>query len=222
MADLFASAAGRSSAAQGVLQNANADGGEQLILPDATLHYFPAFYAADDSRALYQRLLVETPWQQDTVNFGGKRILVPRLQAWYGDENANYGYSGLKLKPHAWTPLLASMRDRLQQRLSLPFNSVLLNYYRDGQDSVAWHSDDEPALGADPNIASLSLGTSRRFELKHKQRRELKKLSIELGDGSLLLMGSGLQRHWSHQVPKESGVTGARLNLTFRFIHAMA
>lgn len=207
---------------QGKEPEAVTDSGEVLSLPDATLRYFPAFYSADDSRTLFQRLLAETPWQQDTVKFGGRAILVPRLQAWYGDDNANYGYSGLKLKPHPWTPLLASMRDQLRERLALPFNSVLLNYYRNGQDSVAWHSDDEPALGPDPNIASLSLGTSRRFELKHKQRRELKKLMIELGDGSLLLMGSGLQRHWSHQIPKEAGVTAARLNLTFRFIHAMA
>lgn len=209
---------------QGVLLNAVADNGEgeQLTLPDGTLHYFPSFYSAEQSAACFGLLLRETPWQQDTLNFGGKAIAVPRLQAWYGDTNTNYGYSGLKLAPHPWTPLLTRLREELQQRLSLPFNSVLLNYYRDGQDSVAWHSDDERELGPDPQIASLSFGTSRRFELKHKQRRDLKKLALELGDGSLLLMGAGLQQHWSHQVPKEPAVTGPRLNLTFRFIHAMA
>ena len=196
--------------------------GELLSLPDATLRYFPTFLAADTSSTLFQRLIAETPWQQDTLNFGGRTIAVPRLQAWYGDANSHYGYSGLKLTPHPWTPLLADLRNQLQQCLSLPFNSVLLNYYRNGQDSVAWHSDDERELGPDPHIASLSLGASRRFDLKHKHRRELKKLSLELGDGSLLLMGSGVQQHWSHQIPKEPAVTAPRLNLTFRFIHAMA
>ncbi|MES2603293.1 MAG: alpha-ketoglutarate-dependent dioxygenase AlkB [Pseudomonadota bacterium] len=207
---------------QGALLNAVADNGEQLALPDGTLHYFPAFYPPEQSLACFQRLLKETLWQQDTLNFGGRAVAVPRLQAWYGDAETHYGYSGLRLTPHPWTPLLTTLREDLQQRLSLPFNSVLLNYYRDGQDSVAWHSDDERKLGPDPQIASLSFGTSRRFELKHKQRRDLKKMTIDLDDGSLLVMGSGVQQHWSHQVPKEPAVTGARLNLTFRFIHAMA
>jgi alkylated DNA repair dioxygenase AlkB len=201
---------------------AESTAGEQLALPDAELHYYAAFYQPAQSREYYQRLLTETPWQQDTVNFGGKAIAVPRLQAWYGDKHSNYGYSGLKLTPHPWTPLLQAIRDELQQRLSLPFNSVLLNYYRDGQDSVAWHSDAERELGTDPQIASLSFGASRRFELKHKHRRELNKLSMELAEGSLLLMGKGVQQHWLHQIPKQAGITAARLNLTFRFIHAVA
>lgn len=161
-------------------------------------------------------LLTETPWRQDSLNFGGKPVLVPRLQAWYGDRR--YGYSGLKLAPLPWTPVLDGIRRKISQAAQLEFNSVLVNYYRDGNDSVAWHSDDERELGPDPRIASLSLGATRRFELKHRTRKQTR-MSMPLENGSLLLMGSGLQRHWMHQLPKEAGITLPRINLTFRFIH---
>lgn len=166
--------------------------------------------------------MLETPWQQAHLNFAGKRVAVPRLQAWYGDEHARYGYSGLQLHPLPWTSLLNTIRTQLEQRLNLRFNSVLLNHYRDGQDSVAWHSDDEKELGPDPMIASLSFGSTRRFELKHRTRRELDKVCLDLMDGSLVLMGKGVQKHWVHQIPKQPGITASRLNLTFRFIHGMA
>lgn len=196
--------------------------GEQLNLPGAELRYYPAFYPAAVRADYQQQLLRDIPWQQDTLNFAGKPVLVPRLQSWHGDSNSHYGYSGLKLVPQPWTPLLTKIRDDLQQQLQLPFNSVLLNWYRNGNDSVAWHSDDERELGPDPHIASLSFGTARRFELKHRTRLNQPKLGIELGDGSLLVMGSGVQQHYLHQIPKQHGLSGSRLNLTFRFIHAMA
>jgi len=196
--------------------------GEQLSLPDAELRYYQSFYPAAVCADYQQQLLRDIPWQQDTLDFAGKPVLVPRLQSWHGDRNSHYGYSGLKLVPQAWTPLLARIRDDLQQRLQLPFNSVLLNWYRDGNDSVAWHADNERELGPDPHIASLSFGISRRFELKHRTLRTHNKFSIELDNGSLLLMGSGVQRHYLHQIPKQPALGGCRLNLTFRFIHAMA
>jgi alkylated DNA repair dioxygenase AlkB len=149
-------------------------------------------------------------------------VAVPRLQAWYGDGHAHYGYSGLRLTPLPWTSLLQAIRTDIEQKLQRPFNSVLLNQYRDGSDSVAWHSDDEKELGPDPLIASLSFGATRRFELKHRTRRDLGKVSLDLDDASLVVMGEGVQKHWLHQVPKQQGVDGLRLNLTFRFIHAMA
>lgn len=194
--------------------------GEQLALPDASLTYYPAFYCATRCAELFVHLRAEIPWQQDTLTFGGKTVPVPRLQAWFGDSSSHYGYSGLKLIPQAWTPLLAGLREDLQTRLALPLNSVLLNWYRDGADSVAWHSDDERELGPDPVIASLSFGTARTFELRHKQRNDVQKIS--LGDGALLVMGSGTQRHWQHRIPKQPGLSGERINLTFRFIHTMA
>jgi alkylated DNA repair dioxygenase AlkB len=189
---------------------------EKLELADAELLYFPRFYDAPRSAALLHALLAETPWRQDRLKFGGKDVLVPRLQAWYGERR--YAYSGLRLEPLPWTPLLDAMRHEIGAACGLEFNSVLLNYYRDGNDSVAWHSDDERELGPDPRIASLSLGATRRFELKHRTRKPAK-VNIALEDGSLLLMGSGVQQHWVHQLPKEAGVTAPRLNLTFRLIH---
>lgn len=196
--------------------------GEQIALPDASLRLYSHFHSWPVASRHFSQLITSTPWQQDTLSFGGKPILVPRLQAWYGDPASNYGYSGLKLVVNPWTPLLAALRDELQERLELPFNSVLLNWYRHGNDSVAWHADDEKELGPDPQIASLSYGATRRFELKHRTRKDLKKFSIDLADGSLLLMGSGVQKNYLHQIPKQSGLLSDRLNLTFRFIHALA
>jgi alkylated DNA repair dioxygenase AlkB len=192
--------------------------GERIALRDAELHYIPAFYSTAESQQLMEQLCTTVPWQQETLNFGGRRVLVPRLQAWYGDFTANYGYSGLQLRPLPWTSVLLDIKTKIEKRFDMSFNSVLLNYYRNGQDSVAWHSDNEAALGPDPLIASLSLGKERRFELKHRDGLT-SKVNIELADGSLLLMGSGLQQYWFHQLPKQSWVTEPRLNLTFRLIY---
>ena len=148
----------------------------------------------------------------------GKTLPVPRLQAWYGTPQARYGYSGILLDPLPFTPLLLTVLDKLQQCTGQQFNAVLLNNYRDGNDSVSWHSDDEKELGDDPVIASLSLGATRRFELRHRHRKDLGTLKLDLSHGSLLLMGKGLQPNWLHQIPKQPGQQGARLNLTFRFI----
>lgn len=189
---------------------------EMLQIPDAEITYIRGLYSAAESEALLKSLLDETPWRQDSLRFGGKEVLVPRLQAWYGDRG--YGYSGLKLTPLPWTSALDSMRGKISELAQREFNSVLVNYYRDGNDSVAWHADDERELGPDPHIASLSFGATRRFELKHRTRKQ-SRLNLALENGSLLLMGSGLQRHWVHQLPKDPGITLPRINLTFRFIH---
>lgn len=193
-------------------------GGERIALRDAELHYVPAFYSSAESQRVMKHLLATVPWQQDTLNFGGRQVLVPRLQAWYGDATANYGYSGLRLTPLPWTSELNTIRTKIEDTFGMRFNSVLLNYYRNGHDSVAWHSDDETVLGPDPVIASLSFGAQRRFELKHRDAKT-QKINIELADGSLLLMGSGLQKFWSHQLPKQPWMTEPRLNLTFRLIY---
>ena len=190
---------------------------EIFSLPDAEIRIYHDFLAAGDAKDVYRQLLQQTPWQQDSLNFGGKSVPIPRLQAWYGDSKSHYAYSGLALAPLPWTPLLATIRKQVEMTCETPFNSVLLNYYRDGTDSVAWHSDDEKELGPDPLIASLSLGTTRRFELKHRVRK-MPKTTCNLDHGSLLVMGSGMQKNWSHQVPKQPEITGGRINLTFRYI----
>ncbi|MDR0781543.1 MAG: alpha-ketoglutarate-dependent dioxygenase AlkB [Pseudomonadales bacterium] len=197
---------------------------QHYSLGSASLDYYPAWLDGARADHCYGQLLRDTPWRQDTLRFGGKPVLVPRLQAWYGDTQARYGYSGLTLTPLPWTPLLQELRDELQRALQRPFNAVLLNYYRDGNDSVAWHSDDEAELGAAPMIASLSLGAVRRFELQARDRARhgANKHTLDLAHGSLLVMGAGLQQHWRHQLPKQPGIGSSRLNLTFRFIHAVA
>jgi alkylated DNA repair dioxygenase AlkB len=148
----------------------------------------------------------------------GREVTAPRLTAWFGDPHASYVYSGVRHDPVPWTPTLADLRARVERATEHAFNSVLLNFYRDGEDSVSWHSDDEPELGAQPVIASLSLGATRVFQLKHKRRADLARVDIELSHGSLLLMSGNCQSHWKHQIPKRRGRTrpGPRINLTFR------
>lgn len=192
---------------------------EILALADAEICLIPHFLDSACAEAYYQRLLKQTPWQQDSLNFGGKQVLIPRLQAWYGDRKSSYGYSGLSLAPLPWTAVLLDLKSQVEEAANAGFNSVLLNYYRNGQDSVAWHSDDESELGDNPVIASLSLGCVRRFELKHRSGKWPKAV-CELGNGSLIIMGHGVQQHWQHCIPKQPGITEGRINLTFRYIHA--
>ena len=163
-------------------------------------------------------LLVETPWQQEFISVYGKRHAQPRLSAWYGDAEAHYSYSGIELIPLAWTALLQDIKSAIENASGHHFNSVLLNYYRDGQDSMGWHSDDELSLGVNPVIASLSLGATRRFKLRHISNRLQKIRTLELAAGSVLMMEDATQHYWQHSVPKESVMTGARVNLTFRQI----
>ena len=160
------------------------------------------------------RLLDETPWRADSVVVYGKRYLQPRLTAWYGE--ASYTYSGLTLQPLPLTPLLEAVRAAVEQVTGHRYNSVLLNHYRDGQDCMGMHSDDEPELGPQPVIASLSYGATRTFILRHKVSGRTVKL--DLTDGSLLLMGGCLQANWLHGINRTAKVVGPRINLTFRYV----
>lgn len=148
----------------------------------------------------------------------GKTVPIPRLQCWMGDPQARYGYSGMRLKPGPWQQPVSAIRARVRQLTGQEFNSVLLNYYRDGQDSVAWHADDEPELGPEPVIASVSFGAERVFQLKHKFRSDAPRHRLILSSGSLILMDRTLQNKWLHQIPKSKSVTSPRINLTFRTI----
>lgn len=146
-------------------------------------------------------------------------MAIPRLQAWYGDNYQAYTYSGLTMKALPWTPELGELRKRIEQHTGFLFNSCLANLYRDGNDTVGWHSDDEPELGVNPTIASLSLGESRDFQLKHKITKE--KLTIPLKTGGLLLMSGETQHYWQHCIPRTKRVKSPRINLTFRLIHEL-
>jgi len=193
---------------------------EGLIFPENLLEYYPEFLTRAESRILIKKLITEVPWQQRTVTMYGKEILTPRLTAWYGDNNKTYSFSGTKFDPITWTNELKELKQKIETLTNLPFNSVLLNYYRDGNDSVAWHSDDETELGENPNIASLSIGQSRIFEFRHKKDYH-KKYALALEDGALLIMKGDLQHHWEHRIPKSKVFELPRINLTFRSVHPL-
>ncbi|MGK7898566.1 MAG: alpha-ketoglutarate-dependent dioxygenase AlkB, partial [Xenococcus sp. (in: cyanobacteria)] len=160
----------------------------------------------------------ETFWQQDHIKMYGKEIALPRLTAWYGDSGRNYTYSGITMNPQPWNSTLWEIKQRVEDLAQVSFNSVLLNLYRTGRDSVNWHSDDEPELAPGFPIASVSLGGTRRFVMKHKSKREVGKFELKLTNGSMLLMGGETQQHWLHQVPKTRKKVNSRINLTFRVI----
>lgn len=187
-----------------------------MELPDAELLHDPHFLDAAQSQQFFETLQAEVDWEQEELLMFGRLIPAPRLTAWYGDPGASYRYSGIDHEPLPWLLPLAAIRARLRERLGLDFNSVLCNLYRDGQDSVSWHADDERGLGPRPQIASVSLGATRVFQLKHRQRKDLGRVDLELAAGSLLVMGGRCQRHWLHQVPKRRGLQAPRINLTFR------
>jgi alkylated DNA repair dioxygenase AlkB len=185
---------------------------------DAELLYRSRLELGTPIRALLNELIEQTPWRADSVVLWGKSYPQPRLTAWYGNQDARYEYSGLKLAPLPWTPRLLSIKASVEKATGSRFNSALLNYYRNERDSMGMHSDDEPELGAEPVIASLSLGETRTLVFRHRSDRSRKSLRIELGDGSLLLMRGASQRNWKHGIAKERRACGARVNLTFRRI----
>ncbi|HBR98454.1 MAG TPA: alpha-ketoglutarate-dependent dioxygenase AlkB [Gammaproteobacteria bacterium] len=188
------------------------------LADDGWLTLHTAVFETHEADQLLMTLKAELDWQQSRIRIAGRELPIPRLNAWYGDADADYGYSGIALAPLPWTPELTTVRQAVQQRCDHGFNSVLANLYRDGQDSVAWHADDEKALGRNPVIASVSLGGTRRFQLKHRRDKTLSRIDLDLPHNSLLVMGGALQHHWVHAVPKTRKPCDARINLTFRRI----
>jgi alkylated DNA repair dioxygenase AlkB len=187
-----------------------------LKLFEAEVEYWPEFYQSDRSWLLYRQILQQTQWLQGRLTVYGKQHLAPRLSCWFGESWMNYSYSNQTMSASALTPLLIEIKTEIEARTGANFNSVLVNYYRDGQDSNGWHSDDEPELGRDPEIASLSLGAPRDFHLRHKFEKTHKhKMSLE--HGSLLMMRGSTQSCWQHHIPKRANAEG-RINLTFRTI----
>ncbi len=185
------------------------------------VEYFPNVFSDTDSKYLFEKLTSNITWRQESILIFGRKVLTPRLTAWYGDAGAVYKYSGVSFDPLPWTEELLYIRSKAEALAGTTFNSVLLNLYRDGNDSMGWHSDDEPELGRDPIIASVNLGEARRFDLRLKSDHHQKQ-QIMLEDGSVLLMKGDLQHHWQHQVAKSGKVKGQRINLTFRTIKTLA
>jgi alkylated DNA repair dioxygenase AlkB len=188
-----------------------------LNLPDADVRLYMGFLPPSSADRLLRELLETTDWRQESFRLYGKDIQFPRLTAWYGDEGAGYVYSGIKNVPLPWTSPILEVKRAVEPACAVVFNSVLLNRYRTGRDSVSWHADDEPEFGENPVIASVSFGGTRAFQLKHKKRKGLK-ASIELTHGSLLIMRGGTQANWLHQIPKTVKDVEERLNLTFRAV----
>ncbi|WP_242921360.1 alpha-ketoglutarate-dependent dioxygenase AlkB family protein [Pontibacter liquoris] len=187
-----------------------------LQLPDAAVYFAPHFFSQQQSDAYLARLLQEVNWQQESIKLFGRQLPMPRLTAWYGDKG--YTYSGLYNRPQSWLPVLLELKEQVEKVSGHTYNSVLLNLYRHGQDSMGWHADNEAALGPEPAIASLSFGAERRFGLKHRFRKDLKPVHLALPHGSLLLMQGPTQQHWLHHIPKTSRSVQPRINLTFRHV----
>lgn len=192
--------------------------GEAIEIQDGKLDYFPLFLSAVESKELSQQILNELVFQQNQIKIFGKQIAVPRLEAYFSLNGENYGYSGQQLKNQPFPKFLNDLRLIVEAKTGYTYNALLINLYRDGQDSNGWHADNEKSLGANPSIASLSLGAERPFELKHTSSG--RKLKIQLAEGSLLHMHGALQHHWKHQLPKVRNLTKQRINLTFRKIVA--
>ena len=192
-----------------------------ILLPQADLLFDPNFLPESEASTLRAQLTAEVAWEQRAIRMFGRELPQPRLTAWHGDPAARYTYSGLTWEPRPWTPALLDLRQRVAAATGARFNSVLLNYYRDGRDSMGWHADDEPELGPSPVIASLSLGATRRFRLRPiglKAGALAQPLGLDLPNGSLLLMRGPTQHCWQHALPKTARPTGPRLNLTFRWV----
>lgn len=186
---------------------------KRLQLP-GHCRYLCNFITGEEANDLLHQLHRELPWQQQSIRLFGKQVMQPRLICWQADSAVDYGYSGIRLVAAEWHPRVSFLRQRLRKELGLDFNSVLINAYRDGQDSMGWHSDDEPELGPDPVLASISLGAERLFRWRHKRSGEA--WGMNLQHGSLLLLKGGFQREYQHSVPKIRTTIGLRINLTFR------
>lgn len=190
----------------------------QNILPkDGVVEIYPDFFNVDESCGLFAALLHNIKWQQSSMKMYGKEIIIPRLTAWYGDAEMHYSYSGIQLQTEPWTEELLQIKQRIESRSGIRFTSVLLNRYRDGNDSVSWHRDNEKVLRVNPVIASVSFGATRTFKFRHIHDHKLIR-SVDLTAGMFILMKNETQHFWEHTIPKSSKATGERISLTFRIL----
>ena len=191
-----------------------------IELENAQMIFMEHFLTIKEANFYLKELTEKLAWQQGEIMMFGKKVLEPRLTAWYGDAGKSYTYSGKKQEPMPWYESLLNLKNRIEATPSVfaRFNSVLCNYYRNGTDSMGYHADDEKELGIDPVIASVNLGETRRFLFRQKHDKS-HKFELLLTHGSLLIMQGAMQHHWQHAIPKEPKKTNSRLNLTFRWIH---
>ena len=190
--------------------------GEAVVLQNGEYIYFSSFIDSIVANKLLDDFKSKIIWKQESMNMYGKQVLFPRLTAWYGASDKAYSFSGIKLNPLPWIDELIEIKKLIEPICEVEFNSVLLNLYRNGNDSISWHTDAEKELGQNPIIASVNFGAERKFQLRHNLTLETH--DIILKHGSLLVMKGELQHFWKHQVPKQKNITKERINLTFRVI----
>jgi alkylated DNA repair dioxygenase AlkB len=194
--------------------------GFRILVPNGELIYVEHFFnkKVSDRCVEYFQENGKVNWKQDTIKMYGNTIPLPRLTSWYGDPGNSYSYSGITSQPNAWNEGLLVIKSKIEDFAGNSFNGVLLNWYRNGEDSLSWHADNEKVLGTNPVIASANFGETRDFLLR-KNADKTQKLCIPLKHGTLLVMKGALQHHWQHSVPKRMKVSGSRFNLTFRQLH---
>lgn len=190
--------------------------GQSVVLQNGEYIYYPNFIDSPTANYYLEAFKNNIEWKQESMNMYGKQVLFPRLTAWYGENDKPYSFSGIKLNPNAWSNELIEIKKLIEPECKVEFNSVLLNLYRDGNDSISWHTDAEKELGKNPLIASVNFGVERKFQIRHNETQETH--TILLKHGSLLIMKGQLQHFWKHQVPKQKTVLKERINLTFRVI----
>ncbi|MFN4000156.1 alpha-ketoglutarate-dependent dioxygenase AlkB family protein [Algoriphagus sp.] len=198
------------------MQKSIYDSGDSNLLPfQGETIFYSEFFQKELSDHYLEKLQTTLAWKHEPIRMFGKMVMQPRLTALYGDETRPYGYSGISMTPLVWTVELKEMKDKLQEFTGIEFTHVLCNYYRDGQDSMGWHRDNEAVLGKNPSIASITFGATRMFQIRHYESKG-HKIDIPLSHGSLLMMSGESQHHWEHQIPKTKKILGPRINLTFR------
>lgn len=186
----------------------------QYLPEDGECIYIPEFLSKEKANLYFESLKETISWEKRKILLFGKLVMQPRLVAWYGDKDAVYSYSGATFKPQAWTKELLEIKELVEAYSKTTFNGVLLNLYRDGQDHMGYHSDNEKELGKEPIIASISLGETRKFHIKHNTKDH--KVSFDLEHGSLTMMSGKMQEYWKHMISKTKRSHDIRINLTFR------
>jgi alkylated DNA repair dioxygenase AlkB len=176
---------------------------------------YSEFFNKEKADLYFEKLKESLEWRQEPIRLFGKVVMQPRLTALYGDPDRSYGYSGITMYPVDWTLELKEMKDALFEFSGIEFTHVLCNFYRNGQDSMGWHRDNEAVLGKNPSIASVTFGATRNFQIRHYESKS-HKIEIPLTHGSLLMMTGESQHHWEHQIAKSKKIISPRINLTFR------
>lgn len=198
------------------LFNFETDHERNLLPQDGVVNYFGKVFSAEEANPYFEILLNTIQWKNDEVVLFGKKIITKRKVAWYGDREFEYTYSKITRKAHIWTSELVQLKQQVEAISNETFNSCLLNLYHSGDEGMGWHSDAEKDLKVNAAIASVSFGAERKFAFKHKETKET--VSLNLENGSLLIMKGTTQKHWLHRLPPTKKVNAARINLTFRII----